>query len=74
MPKPEEPSPDIDQSSDEIIDDLSSEDRKDAPREWTLSEFQERWKSIKDAQRSGSGLSMKDWEKRNGQGIWENQN
>ena len=50
--------------------DLSSLDRKDATREWTLSECQERWKSLKDAQRSGSGLSMKEWEKRNGQGIW----
>ena len=70
MPKPEEPSPDIDQSSDEIIEDLSNEDRKETPREWTLSECQERWKSIKDAQRSGSGLSMKEWEKRNGEGIW----
>ena len=70
MPKPEEPNSDIDKSSDEMSKDLSSLDRKDATREWTLSECQERWKSLKDAQRSGSGLSMKEWEKRNGQGIW----
>ena len=70
MHNSEEPSRDIDHSSDEISEDLSSEDRKDAPREWTLSECQERWKSLKDAQRSGSGLSMKEWEKRNGEGIW----
>ena len=70
MPKPEEPNSDIDQSSDDMSNELSSQARKDATREWTLSECQKRWKSIKDAQRSGSGLSMKEWEKRNGQGIW----
>jgi len=73
MTKLEEPNSDIDQSSDEMRKVLSSEDRNDAKREWTLSECQERWKSLKDAQRSGSGLSMKDWEKRNGEGIWDNQ-
>ena len=70
MTKLEEPNSDIDQSSDEMRKELSSEDRNDAKREWTLSECQERWKSLKDAQRSGSGLSMKEWEKRNGEGIW----
>ena len=70
MPKPEEPNSSIDQSSDEMSKELSSQARKDATREWTLSEFQKRWKSIKDAQRSGLGLSMKEWEKRNFEGIW----
>ncbi len=74
MPNPEEPNSDIDHSSDEMRKELSSEDRNDATREWTFSECQERWKSLKDAQRSGSGLSMKDWEERNGEGIWGNQN
>ncbi len=66
MPKPEERNSDIDQSSDNMSNELSSPARKDATREWTLSECQERWTSLKDAQRSGSGLSMKDWKKRNG--------
>ena len=70
MPRPEEPNSDNDTSSDEMSTELSSQDRTDATREWTLSEYQKRWKSIKNAQRSGSGLSMKEWEKRNGQGIW----
>ena len=70
MPKPEEPNSGIEQSSDEIMNQFSSQDRKYTTREWTLSECQERWKSLKDAQRSGSGLSMKEWEKRNGPGIW----
>ena len=74
MPNPEDPNSDIPQSSDEISEELSSDVRKDAPREWSFSECQERWKSLKDAQRSGSGLSMKDWEERNGEGIWGNQN
>ena len=69
-PNPEEPNSEIEQSSDEMCKELSSQDRKDAIREWTLSECQERWKSLKDAQRSGSGLSMKEWEQRNSQGIW----
>ncbi|KZR66529.1 hypothetical protein [Prochlorococcus sp. MIT 1306] len=70
MPKPEEPNSDIDNSSDEMSKEFSSEDRNEATREWTLSECQERCKSLKDAQLSGSGLSMKEWEKRNGEGIW----
>jgi len=74
MPNPEDPNSDIPQSSDEISEELSSDVRKDAPREWTLSECQERWKSLKDAQRSGSWLFMKDCEERNGEGIWGNQN
>ena len=70
MPKPEEPNSDIEKFSDEMSKDLSTLDRKDATREWTLPECQERWKSLKDTQLSWSGLSMKEWEKRNGQAIW----
>ena len=69
-PNPEETKSEIKQSSDDMSNELSSLDRKDAIREWILSECQERWKSLEDAQRSGSVLSMKEWEKRNGQGIW----
>ncbi|CAX31810.1 Hypothetical protein PMT_2288 [Prochlorococcus marinus str. MIT 9313] len=36
-PNPEEPNSEIEQSSDEMCKELSSQDRKDAIREWTLS-------------------------------------
>ena len=42
MPKPEESNSGIENSSDEMSKDFSSEDRNEAPREWTLSECQER--------------------------------
>ena len=69
-PNPEEPNSEIKKPSDEMCKELSSQDRKDAIREWTLSECQERWKPLKDAETSGLGLSMKYWEKRNGQVNW----
>ena len=58
-PNPEEPNSEIEKSSDEMSKEFSTQDRKGAIREWTLYECQERCKSLKDAQPSGSGLSMK---------------
>ncbi|MFL0749514.1 MAG: hypothetical protein AB8A32_05175 [Prochlorococcus sp.] len=44
---------------------------KEDKNEWSTIELKRRWTSLKDAKRAGSGLSMKEWESQNGEGIWE---
>ncbi len=44
---------------------------KEDNNEWSTIELQRRWKSLKDANCAGSGLSMKELESQNGEGIWE---
>tara|TARA_B100000959_G_C14819997_1_gene557419 strand:- start:317 stop:511 length:195 start_codon:yes stop_codon:yes gene_type:complete len=44
---------------------------KEDKNEWSTIELKRRWKSLNDAKCAGSGLSMKEWEGQNGEGIWE---
>ncbi len=63
MAKPD----DSDQLNGDEYNDLKEDNHK-----WSTLELMRRWKSLKDVKRAGSGLSMKEWESQNGEGIWEN--